>query len=645
MASYARALPRLALLLGLSLTLASCGGEEKKRLVTAPPPPTFTGPEHLHGTVGSFVTLRNNNPLLISGFGMVVNLPGTGGGGVPRNMRPQLVQDFRKLGLGDSRLGAQDLTADEVLDSRNTALVIAQGVVPPGAVKGSRFDVLVSAHPATETTNLQAGRLWTTNLGVLGANQTGSFVAPRGKAAGPVYVDPLTSADGRGAEDAAAGSRTGVIVSGGLVMETRYIQLILNQPSWTRSGEIADRINERFRKGPEDRDETAIARSDSAIELRVPVRYGDQPERFVQLVQSLHVQGSRDFLLGKAKELAELLEKKPTLETDARLVWEANGRNVLPVTQPLYESANNTLAAAALEAGSRLGDGKAVDPLLKWSSDAEPSRRKAAANLLRFHSDAPRAMRRLTELLNDPDRATRLEAYESLLALNDPAIHRQIVGEREEFKFILDLVPSDRPLVYVNLKGVPRLAIFSANAGFKHPLIARLWNNRLMVRGDTDEEPVRVFYQDHLRGTTEVYAIAPTIGNLAFVMAHKPSPLNDAKGFDLSFSQVVNALHALSKQGLLLAEFHVERSPLADRIAKTDRDQRDRADRPESDPVAEPEPLPGTPGDEPKTPRAKPVPADPEPTAPAKQPDDKGKRPDDKDKPPGGGLLPGFPTE
>ncbi len=123
-------------------------------------------------------------------------------------------------------------------------------------------------------------------------------------------------------------------------------------------------------------------------------------------------------------------------------------------------------------------------------------------------------------------------------------------------------------------------------------------------------------------------------------MAHKPSPLNDAKGFDLSFSQVVNALHALSKQGLFQAEFHVERSPLADRIAKTDREQRDRADRPESDPVAEPEPLPrDTEAEgEAKPPRPKPVPADPELDAPAK-------KPDDKDKAPGGGLLPGFPTQ
>ena len=73
------------------LAVAGCNSEPKK-VSAAPPPATFSGPDHLHGTVSSLVTFRKNRPILVSGYGLVVGLNNTGSGDVPDAMRPKLIQ-------------------------------------------------------------------------------------------------------------------------------------------------------------------------------------------------------------------------------------------------------------------------------------------------------------------------------------------------------------------------------------------------------------------------------------------------------------------------------------------------------------------------------------------------------------------------
>ena len=46
----------------------------------------------------------------------------------------------------------------------DTAVVVVEGLIPPGATEGTRFDLRVFAHPMTSTTSLEGGRLYTTCL-------------------------------------------------------------------------------------------------------------------------------------------------------------------------------------------------------------------------------------------------------------------------------------------------------------------------------------------------------------------------------------------------------------------------------------------------------------------------------------------------
>ncbi|MCC6581796.1 MAG: hypothetical protein IT440_15295, partial [Phycisphaeraceae bacterium] len=70
--------------MGLAVAWFGC---EARQPPPAPPGPAFTGPAYLQGTVGSMTKLRGYEPLLVSGYGLVVDLQGTGSADVPDFLR------------------------------------------------------------------------------------------------------------------------------------------------------------------------------------------------------------------------------------------------------------------------------------------------------------------------------------------------------------------------------------------------------------------------------------------------------------------------------------------------------------------------------------------------------------------------------
>ena len=58
-----------------------------------------------------------------------------------------MTAEMTRLGIGDPRTGWDHLSPDRMLDSEDTAVVVVEGVIPPGAPKGLTFDVRVFALP------------------------------------------------------------------------------------------------------------------------------------------------------------------------------------------------------------------------------------------------------------------------------------------------------------------------------------------------------------------------------------------------------------------------------------------------------------------------------------------------------------------
>ncbi len=481
-------LPRAARLglLGLAAGLLGLSGfgcqtRELEAPPAAAPAITYTGPAYLRNTVGSLARLRNNRPMPVSGFGFVTGLNGTGHRGAPAYLRQRIVNEMKKGGFGSANLGTSLLTPERALDDINTAVVAIEGLIPPGATRGTRFDVLVSALPATETTSLAGGRLFSTDLSLGGADPSNRYSHPLARARGSLYLNPFDADDP--AEESETFRRQAIIVGGGEVTEDRLIEIVLNQPSWQRARAIEDRINERFPMAPEDRTvKTANAISNLVIRISVPRRFSNEPEQLLDLIAHLYITNAPQFEPMQARRLYQEFRDDPNAADAVKLAWMALGKTITPVLREYYEDERQDIRLAALEAGAYLQDERSSQHLLELAGSDDPRLRARVAQALVFLPKSLRGGRALKQLLDDQDVSVRVTAYESLARTGDPIVERIAVRNEGGIKFIIDRVPAERPLVYVTYRGIPRIVIFNPSLGFELPEVARLWDNRLMLR-------------------------------------------------------------------------------------------------------------------------------------------------------------------
>ncbi len=542
------------------LVLVGCGTQEKKKPVAVAPLPTYTGPAYLHNTVGSVASLRGFDQLPVSGYGFVIGLDGTGSAEVPAYLRQWIINTMRRYGVGSARQGLAGITPERLIASNDTTVVRIDGLIPPGAVKGTRFDLLVTAID-TQSTSLQGGKLlYPPELGIDGANEEMRFTRTLAKADGYLYVDPLGT-EGPQTRRIEL-QRQAVILSGGMAVDDRVIELVLNQPSWQRSRLIADRINERFPGAPGDKADTAEPKTDQIIRINIPKRFVGRADELLALISRLFLQRSPGFEAQKALSLAQTLRLEPQLTDDISQTWVALGKTTLPVLRKLYRDEDLLVRLAALEAGARLEDEQTTDALIPLAKTGDAATRRRVAQML---VNLPRSIRgasALQGLLDDPDADVRIAAYESLSRNSDPMIQRLPIGQKSDFKFMLDLVPSQRPLIYISQVGFPKIVIFDPGTAFKPSMLSQTWDNHLMVRTGAPGQPTTVFYQPFGQPNAMTQDIAPYVANFVRLLAHQTTEFEATPGFDLSYSRVVSALHSLWTKGAIDGELTLQENEL-----------------------------------------------------------------------------------
>ncbi|MEM6392571.1 MAG: flagellar basal body P-ring protein FlgI [Planctomycetota bacterium] len=601
-----RITPALAALLLLTTALLpACSSSDETALPEVAPGPTFQGPRFLRGTVASYATLTNTGPLLVSGYGLMVGLHDTGSPEVPSFLRDWLLREMARQGVGQV-LARQvlDASPEQILARNDTAVVEVLGLIPAGAVQGTRFDLLV--FPAdTQTTSLNGGKLWSAQLSVNGLDNPNRFLQPLARAGGPVYLDPIPPKLGPGQTH---DHRAAVIVNGGVATSPRTVQIRLNQPSWRIARIISDRINERFPRDPLEKLDTAVPRSSVLVQVNIPQRFQADPERFLNLVQYLYTQRTPNFITQQARTLLELLNTPAHREeflTETTYALQALGPNAIPVLQDYYTIGTPTpVRLAALRAGALLGDEQAIPVLVQFASDANPETRAAVARPL---ADLPSTFDRtvaIRQLLDDPDQDVRIATYEALAVNNDPMIERFAVRnpQTNEIKYLIDLVPTANPLIHITPERVPRFAFFNRNIPLVENRLGQAFDNRLMVRAglmpvahqddpapngngkpnaEAEANPPQqlpiadLFYQPPLRGSARKLQIGPTAVDLAYALGHAPTTKDAQQGLGLSFSEVAAALQAFQSQGVIEAPIHVQTSPLAASIYQARADDED----------------------------------------------------------------------
>jgi hypothetical protein len=578
-------LTAVCVLLGV---LAGCQSDASRPAPATAGGSAVTGPDYLLGTVGSLVQLRGYRPQKVSGFGIIVGLDGTGSREVPAFLRQNLLNEMRKRKVGSASLGWESWTPERMLADLRTAVVAVEGFVPAGAVKGTRFDLLVSAHPLTQTSSLAGGKLWTVDLRELGTDPRQPWTKRWAEARGPIYLNPLAGDTDEQARFKHV--RQAVVIAGGEVVRPRLIELVLNQPGFLRCRVIADRINERFSLTT-DRVLIAEAKTESLIKIHIPSRYADHPETLLQLISCLYVvRDGAGFELRKAEKLLAVLEQHLAQQPTSNIrkvafnvvnVLESLGRTTIPALRKYYDHSSIPVRLAVLEAGARLKDERAASHLLQLTDHADADVRVAVAQSLVFLPRSLKGSKALSRLLDDAEQGVRVASYESLAAINDPLIERvALTDSQDRIKFIIDRVPVKKPLIYITQRGLPRIAIFNGQLGFTSPMLAQIWDRHLMLRAEGDGV-LEMFYQAPGQSKGKTYKLAPTVATLSYMLGHHPSLDEPQEGLDLSYSQVVDALYHLSAQGHVDAPVQLEINPLAELIGAYQQTPAVREDRPE----------------------------------------------------------------
>ena len=616
--------------------LGACSGTKPGAYVDADYTAMRDVPAVLRGTIGSRGSLGGAEPVLCSGFGVVVGLNGTGGGIIPEAIAGHMERELALMGVGDENVidpGSalwntpenRPKTPSELLRDPDVAVVLVRAAIPPGAPKDAEFDVEVTALATSATTSLEGGQLWTTRLQLGQASITGGMqTRVIAEAKGPLFINPFQDPVAAPTET----RRAARVLNGGIITDPLELGLVLDTESHTTARYVTSAINSRFPPGPGDDGPTArglggrgtAASRSMTIALRVPGAYRDKPAEFVRIVEYLQIDPA--FPQEYARRYVRGLKEQPFLADELSWALEAIGKPALPFIRELYDYPEQAPRLAALRAGAHLGDPLAAPPLIDLALEDDPSRAEAITlladldggptvdltlrdlaaseqldvRIAAYESLAKRAERDELERILARDQsmpgggpADRFKEYTRLAGLrftgsNMQGIRRRPVvdADANEVKFVVDIVPYGDPMIYCTLQRQPRIALFGDDLTLERPLFASAWNDRFMLVADSPEQDIRLFYRDPRTNETTVTSADDEIVRLIQFLAFQPGPGYDAPGLDFSYSEVVGALSAIQECGGIDAVFASEQDRLFANLVAAQK-TRTVTDRPESE--------------------------------------------------------------
>jgi flagellar basal body P-ring protein FlgI len=528
----------------------------------------------LEGTIGSASYVEGMRTMFVQGYGLVMGLSGTGSSECPQQLRDSMMNTIAKYQhLYGVSGGKPSLQAGEILDSRNTAVVKVSGFIPAGTSKGDHFDLTVEALANTGTTSIEGGRLFSTELRIYseafsGDNNTSRILAD---GAGAIFINPFEKKQKRGS---LLLKRKGYVLNGGTSREDRRLHLVLYQPSYGTSRTIEQKINSFFGPPPDDPLwQTAKAVGPDRIELHIPREYRDQLDYFLGLVQNMYIRSDPTYIESRANELTRQVSD-PVANTEAiSYAWEAMGRSMLSLIQPLYADSNRQTAFYAARAGSMMGDTVAMEQIGKEAMDPKSQYRKKSIITLGGCKSVV-ARRFLRKLTDDPDISIRILAYEGLAKQEDGTIDRRFVGADN---LILDVLHGKKmPMVYVTRSGEPKIVLFG-DIRIDPPVFYCHPDDSITLSADAGSQTICLIRKSasgqssgRMTAGLDLPPLIGFLGNDAVMVDGKVT------GLDLPYSHIVAILNQLCKDGALAARFKLQ--DLADLP-----DTEDALGRPEKD--------------------------------------------------------------
>jgi flagellar basal body P-ring protein FlgI len=411
--------------------------------------------EGLGTPIGSLVEVVTPSQVAVEGYGIVGGLRGTGSGDCPVRIRKYLEQYILK------QLPEQRIDVNKFIGSNETAVVRVYGVMSTAVSESRHFDVTIAALPGSQTSSLEGGWLYRTELKQLG--RFGLITRVLGVAEGPVFIDTLGTNE--------TDKRAGYGLAGGTALGEYPISIVLRRPDYRIANEIRNRLNSRFGT------ETAKAETSGQIVLRVPAQYGKQQERFLSIVKTMYLTESPEITKERVKTLVGKLAASEEKEV-SEAALEAIGRESLQKLPALLNSGYEEVRFRAARCMLNLGSDAGLGTLLAIAMDKGSAKRLEALEAITSGANRNDATAISRRLLGDENFEIRLAAYEQLRKLEDISIVRRPIAR----SFYLDEISRmEHKAVYVSRSGEPRIVLFGAPIFCRDNLFVQSTNGEITI--------------------------------------------------------------------------------------------------------------------------------------------------------------------
>jgi len=471
---------------------------------------SLLGDTDLGDTIGMLADVSIPEPIALEGFGLVGGLNGTGSAECPSGIRAYLTRYIL------TQLPQHSIDVQRLIASSATAVVRVQGETPSLASRGQRFDVRVMAIEGTQTTSLDGGWLYGSELKPVGRFLIGSPAVAN--AGGPVYIDKL--------EGAARTRRTGCIMAGGKVANDYILTISLRNRDYELTNIVRNRVNGRFGY------DTAGAGTPGALYVDVSVDLVEA--RIKNHVRQLGVE--RD-------------------KYGAELALEAIGNPCLRKLQVLLRSSAEETRFHAARCMLNLGSDEGFEYLRQMALDAGSPLRLEALEAVVDSASRNDASSLARTLLRDKDVDIRLAAYEQLRKLDDVSVARETIAEA----FHLERIGyAGGRMIFVSRSGQPRVVLFGSPLYCREGSFIQSADGTVIVNASRGQQYVSVI-RKHPRRLSVVMNLKSSfkLSDIIRVLGSEPGGAKDSGpgGIGVPYSEIAALLRQMCDKGAVVAEF------------------------------------------------------------------------------------------
>ncbi len=487
---------------------------------------------NLGSTVGSLAQMAKAEPIAVEGIGLVVGLRGTGSGYCPPQIRAYLKQYIL------AQLPTEKANLDALLDSKNTAVVQLESVIPAAPSADDHFDVRVSLIPGSEATSIRGG--WLNRAELVAKGTFGAHTKPLATVSGAVFINPI------GADD--VDLKSGAILGGGRCLHDYTSVLRLRRGDYRTAGVIRNRLSERYGR------DVARAITSRDIEVQIPPSYRRRKERFLAMVPATYIEITEELVKARADALVHQLTV-PGDRQGAEIALEAVGKECIGRLVPLLTAPDAEIRLRAGRCMLALEDDRGFAALRELAVDAQCPFRREALDAIMVSARRNDAVALACRLLRDTDVAVVLAAYEHLRQLDDPAVSRELVGRSFYLERVLQ---TDRQAIFVSRSGDPRVVLFGASLECSNNIFVESPDQSIMVNARAEQNRVSIVRKHPTRPGVigpvatgfEVSEIVRTLGGEAATGAG-----GQVLGMGASYEEVIAVLEQLVAKGAVTAEF------------------------------------------------------------------------------------------